>query len=77
MEEMGRRLLEASSRGLWKADQEILDALKSSYLEIEGWMEEKMGETEGSFQGGSIDVRPSEHARSLARAWREKMSKVQ
>ncbi|MCX6679381.1 MAG: cobaltochelatase subunit CobN [Methanothrix sp.] len=76
MEEMGRRLLEASSRGLWKADKEVLDALKSSYLETEGWMEEKMGEIEGSFQGGSIDVMPSQHAGSLARAWREKMSKV-
>ncbi|MHB8117922.1 MAG: cobaltochelatase subunit CobN [Methanothrix sp.] len=77
MEEMGRRLLEASSRGLWKADQEILDALKSSYLEIEGWMEEKMGETGGSFQGGSIDVMLSEHAGGHARTWREKMSKDQ
>ncbi|NTV27432.1 MAG: cobaltochelatase subunit CobN, partial [Methanothrix sp.] len=73
MEEMGRRLLEASSRGLWKADQEVLDALKTFYLKIEGWMEEKMGETKGSFQGGSIDVMPSEHARE----WREKMSKIQ
>jgi len=72
MEEMGRRLMEASTRGLWKADQEVLDALKSSYLEIEGWMEEKMGETQGSFQGGSIDVMPSENAR----AWREKISKT-
>jgi cobaltochelatase CobN len=43
--------------------------LKSSYLEIEGWMEEKMGETNGRFQGGAIDVMPSEHAR----AWREKI----
>jgi len=75
MEEMGRRLLEASSRGLWKADPKVLDALKSSYLEIEGWMEEKMGETAGSFQGGSIDVMPSEHAGDHARIWREKMSK--
>ncbi|VVB72269.1 CobN/Magnesium Chelatase [uncultured archaeon] len=73
MEEIGRRLLEASQRGLWKADKEVLDALKSHYLEIEGWMEEKMGETEGSFQGGSIDVLPSEHAR----VWREKMSRAQ
>ena len=39
----------------------------SASLEIEGWMEEKMGEIEGSFQGGSIDVVPPEHARS----WRE------
>ena len=72
MEEIGRRLLEANQRGLWKADQDVLDALKSSYLEIEGWMEEKMGETKGSFQGGAIDVVPSEHAR----AWREMISKV-
>jgi cobaltochelatase CobN len=72
MEEIGRRLLEANQRGLWKADQKVLDALKSSYLEIEGWMEEKMGETKGSFQGGSIDVMPSEHAL----AWREMISKA-
>ncbi len=45
MEEISRRLLEASMRGLWKADVEVLDALKSSYLEIEGWMEENMGES--------------------------------
>jgi len=73
MEEIGRRLLEASQRGLWKADPEVLDALKSSYLEIEGWMEEKMGETQGSFQGGSIDVMPSKHASEHAQGWRKKM----
>ena len=77
MEEIGRRLLEASQRGLWKADPEVLDALKSSYLEIEGWMEEKMGETQGSFQGGSIDVMPSQDASEHARFWREKMPKSQ
>ncbi len=71
MEEIGRRLLEANMRGLWKADQEVLDALKSSYLEIEGWMEEKMGDTSGSFQGGAIDVMPSEEARS----WRQKAAR--
>ena len=77
MEEMGRRLLEASQRGLWKADREVLDALKSSYLEIEGWMEEKMGETQGSFQGGSIDVMLSQHASEHGRTWREKMSNAE
>jgi len=51
MEEMGRRLLEASSRGMWKADKAVLDALKSSYLETEGWMEEKMGEIERQLSG--------------------------
>jgi len=72
MEEMGRRLLEAEQRGLWKADPEVLDALKSLYLEIEGWMEERMGDAEGEFQGGAIDVVTAEEVA----AWKEKMSKV-
>jgi cobaltochelatase CobN len=72
MEEIGRRLLEASQRGLWKADKDVLDALKSAYLEVEGWMEEKMGDATGSFQGGAIDVVIPEHLR----AWREKASKT-
>lgn len=71
MEEMGRRLLEAHQRGLWKADQEVLDALRSSYLEIEGWMEERMENSEGSFQGGSIDVIPVE----IAGRWRSAAGK--
>jgi hypothetical protein len=37
-------------------------------------MEEKMGETQGSFQGGSIDVMLSQHASEHGRTWREKMS---
>jgi cobaltochelatase CobN len=72
MEEMGRRLLEAEQRGLWKADPEVLDALKSLYLEIEGWMEERMGDVEGEFQGGAIDVINADEVA----AWKEKMSKV-
>lgn len=71
MEEMGRRLLEAQQRGLWKADKEVLDALKSSYLEIEGWMEDLLGDSEGSFQGGSIDVIPLE----IAGRWRGRADK--
>ena len=35
-------LLEAEQRGLWKADPDVLDTLKNLYLEIEGWMEERM-----------------------------------
>jgi len=53
MEEMSRRLLAAEQRGLWKADPEVLDALKSLYLEIGGWMEERMGDVGGEFQGGA------------------------
>jgi cobaltochelatase CobN len=72
MEEMGRRLLEAEQRGLWKADPEVLDALKSLYLEIEGWMEERMGDVGGEFQGGAIDVINADEVK----AWKEKMAKV-
>jgi len=72
MEEIGRRLLEAEQRGLWKADPEVLDALKSLYLEIEGWMEERMGDVEGEFQGGAIDVINADEVKS----WKEKMAKV-
>jgi len=72
MEEMGRRLLEAEQRGLWDADPEVLDALKSLYLEIEGWMEDRMGDVEGEFQGGAIDVVTADEVK----AWKEKMSKV-
>ncbi len=70
MEEISRRLLEANMRGLWKADVEVLDALKSSYLEIEGWMEEKMGESQ-NVQGGSIDVVQLDDLKR----WREKIAK--
>jgi len=72
MEEIGRRLLEANQRGLWEADPEVIEGLKAAYLEMEGWIEERLGETNGSFQGGSIDVLTSEDVK----AWREKMSKV-
>ncbi|GAW92115.1 cobaltochelatase subunit CobN, partial [Calderihabitans maritimus] len=54
MEEIARRLLEAHQRGLWNADLEVLEGLKEFYLEIEGWIEEKMGEVKGDFQGGAI-----------------------
>lgn len=56
LEEMGRRLLEAHSRGLWEADPEALAALQEAYLEMEGWLEENMGDVEGDFQGGSVDI---------------------
>jgi len=72
MEEMARRLIEAEQRGLWKADPEVLEALKSTYLEIEGWMEERMGDVQGEFQGGAIDVINVDEVK----AWKEKMAKV-
>ncbi|MDO9630305.1 MAG: cobaltochelatase subunit CobN, partial [Humidesulfovibrio sp.] len=75
LEEIGRRLLEAQSRGLWQADPEVLDALKESYLEMEGWLEEDMGEVQGDFQGGSVDVmRPEdvEQWQEMMRAMKDK-----
>ncbi|MBW2108679.1 MAG: cobaltochelatase subunit CobN [Deltaproteobacteria bacterium] len=56
LEEIGRRLLEAESRGIWKADPEVLERVKDAYLETEAWLEEKMGDVEGDFQGGSVDI---------------------
>jgi len=56
LEEIGRRLLEANQRGLWDADPEVLDELKKSYMDIEGWLEDRMGDVRGGLQGGTIDV---------------------
>jgi len=56
LESLSRRLLEAQQRELWQADPEVLEALKNKYLEIEGWMEESMGDVEGDFQGGAINI---------------------
>ncbi|MDI6730431.1 MAG: cobaltochelatase subunit CobN, partial [Candidatus Altarchaeum sp.] len=56
LEEIERRLLEAEQRKLWNADPEMLDDLKECYMELEGIMEEKMGDVEGDYQGGAIDI---------------------
>ena len=34
------KLLEAAARGLWQADQEVLDSLRQVYLDVEGEIEE-------------------------------------
>jgi cobaltochelatase CobN len=56
LEEMGRRLLEASQRGLWQPAEDVKEELMNRYIEIEGWIEERMGDARGEFQGGSIDI---------------------
>ncbi len=71
MEEINRRLLEAAERGLWQADPEVLDGLRDAYMEIEGWMEERMGDIAGEFQGGSIDIVTADEVP----AWKEKLGK--
>ena len=72
MEEIGRRLLEAQSRGLWNADLEVFEALKEKYLEIEGAIEDRMDDVRGDIQGGSVDIFTSEDVKS----WGEKMKEV-
>lgn len=56
LEEMTRRLLEAASRNLWEADDNLLAAVQSAALEIEGDMEEVMGDVKEEFQGGKVEV---------------------
>ena len=51
LEEIGRRLREAADRGLWDADPEVLDELKDAYIEMEGWIEERMGNVIGDMRG--------------------------
>jgi cobaltochelatase CobN len=72
LEEIGRRLLEAESRGLWEADPGVLEQLKEHYLEMEGWIEEDMGDVTGDFQGGAVDMFTSEDVG----AWKAEMEKL-
>lgn len=53
-EELTRRLLEAHQRELWDADPEVLEGLRNTYLEVESWLEDEVGE--GNHQGGSVDI---------------------
>jgi cobaltochelatase CobN len=56
LESITRRLIEAERRELWRADPETLEGLKEVYLEIEAWIEDRMEEVEGDFQGSGIDI---------------------
>ncbi|MGC8842843.1 MAG: hypothetical protein ACP5QS_02785, partial [bacterium] len=59
-------------RGLWTPSPEVAERLEELYLEIEGWIEERMEGVEGSFQGGSIDVVTPEEVEN----WRRKLEEV-
>lgn len=72
LEEIERRLLEAAQRKLWNADAKMLEELKEHYMELEGIMEEKMGDVEGEYQGGSIDIFTDEDVSD----WKAKMDEV-
>ena len=72
LEEMARRLIEAAERDLWHPAPDVKDALKELYIEIEGWIEEKMGDMKGDFQGGSIDIITQDEVAS----WKNKMKEI-
>ena len=69
-------MLEAESRGLWQADPEVLEELKETYLEMEGWLEEDMGEVQGDFQGGSVDIFSPEDVEQFNQALQEMKKKT-
>ena len=58
LEEMSRRLLEAADRGLWTPEDGLLEEIQDAYLELEGFLEEDMGDAAGEFQGSSIEITP-------------------
>lgn len=70
LEELTRRLLEAQSRGLWQADQDMLQAVREAALMVEGDMEEVMGEVKEEFQGSKIDVLSSSDVDKWKLKWR-------
>ena len=74
LEEIARRLLEAHQRGLWNADEQVLENLKNNYLEIESWMEDQV--TEGDYQGGSVDIITSDEVSAWGAPMKDLLAKV-
>ena len=74
LEEIARRLLEAQSRRLWDADEEVLDELKKNYLEIESWMEDRI--SGGEYQGGDVDVVTAQDIPGWGDSMKDLMAKV-
>ena len=72
LEEIARRLIEAAERGLWEPAPDVKEALKEIYVEIEGWIEERMGEVKGDFQGGAIDIVTAQEVEG----WKERMEEM-
>jgi cobaltochelatase CobN len=71
LEEIVRRLIEAAERGLWRPSEELLERLREVYGEVEGVLEESIGE--GVVQGGAIQVYTSEDDEH----WRERLVDVE
>ncbi len=75
LEEISRRMLEANQRGLWQADDKVLEELKENYVEVESWMEDLAGE--GEYQGGSIDIKTADEVDTWSANMGGIMKKVQ
>lgn len=74
LEEIARRLLEAEQRGLWNADEQVLEKLKDNYLEIESWMEDQV--TDGEHQGGNVDIFTQEDISAWGEPMKDLLAKV-
>jgi len=72
LEEIGRRLLEAETRQIWKPDPDLLDRLKQAYLDTEACLEDRMGDVTGDFQGGAVDIMTPEDVDD----WNEKIKEI-
>jgi cobaltochelatase CobN len=71
LEEIARRLIEAVERDLWNPSPDVKEALKQIYVEIEGWIEERMGDVQGDFQGGAIDIITADDVENWGKKLRE------
>ncbi|MEN6486538.1 MAG: cobaltochelatase subunit CobN [Syntrophobacteraceae bacterium] len=72
LEETARRLMEAAERGLWNPSPDTREALGEIYIEIEGWIEERLGEVEGDFQGGAVNIVTSREVEG----WRRRLEET-
>ncbi len=72
LEEIGRRLLEAETRDIWKPDPQLLEQLREAYLDTEACLEDRMGDVTGDFQGGAVDIMTSDDVES----WNEKIKDI-
>lgn len=59
LEEITRRLMEASSRKMGSASKDKIEKLQHVMVTIEGKIEERMGSVEGEFQGSSVNIKKS------------------
>jgi len=71
IEEIARRLIEAYERGLWETSDEVIERLMEAYSEIEGLLEEHLGE--GEVQGGTIEIYTAEDDEQ----WSENIEEVE